>query len=49
MKIGEFGYSKIFDIKINGLSFADNLLSQEVGTTSNNPVESIKLENIMDE
>jgi serine/threonine protein kinase len=49
MKIGDFGLSKIFDIKINGLSIIDKLLSQKLGAALNNPVESIKLEDIIDE
>jgi hypothetical protein len=48
MKIGDFGYSKIFEIKVNGLSAIDKLLSQEIGTPLNNPAESIKLDSVMD-
>jgi hypothetical protein len=49
MKIGDFGYSKIFNIKDNGLSAIDKLLSQEVGGANLiNPAESIKLDSVMD-
>jgi serine/threonine protein kinase len=48
MKIGDFGYSKIFNIEVNGLSTVDKILSQDVGTTLNNPAESIKLDSVMD-